>query len=81
MNQHNFMIETTPTLLPNGLKDLLPPEAEEEARIVNILMQSFAAFGHRRVKPPLVEFEESLLADGPGKALARSSSMAAVAPS
>lgn len=65
------MIETPPTLLPNGLKDLLPPEAEEEARIVNILMQSFAAFGHRRVKPPLVEFEESLLADGPGKALAR----------
>ncbi|HPF77902.1 MAG TPA: ATP phosphoribosyltransferase regulatory subunit [Alphaproteobacteria bacterium] len=65
------MSETHPALLPNGLKDLLPPEAEEEARIITCLMDSFSAFGYRRVKPPLVEFEESLLAPGPGKALAR----------
>ena len=60
-----------PALLPNGLKDLLPPEAEEEARIVTCLMDSFAAFGYRRVKPPMVEFEESLLAPGPGQSLSK----------
>lgn len=65
------MSETHPALLPNGLKDLLPPEAEEEARIITLLMNSFSQFGYRRVKPPLVEFEESLLAPGPGQALAR----------
>ena len=65
------MSETHPALLPNGLKDLLPPEAEAEARIINQLMQSFAQFGYRRVKPPLVEFEESLLAPGVGQTLSR----------
>lgn len=60
-----------PALLPNGLKDLLPPEAEEEARIITHLLAGFSAFGYGRVKPPLVEFEESLLAPGPGQALAR----------
>ena len=64
------MSETHPALLPNGLKDLLPPEAEQETSIINQLMQSFAKFGYRQVKPPLVEFEESLLS-GPGKALSR----------
>ncbi len=65
------MSETHPALLPNGLKDLLPPEAEEEARIITQLMNNFSTFGYGRVKPPLVEFEESLLAPGPGQALAR----------
>lgn len=65
------MSETHPALLPNGLKDLLPPEAEAEARIINTLMTCFSAFGFCRVKPPLVEFEESLLAPGPGQALSR----------
>lgn len=65
------MSETHPALLPNGLKDLLPPEAEAEARIINQLMTCFSKFGYARVKPPLVEFEESLLAPGPGQALAR----------
>lgn len=57
-------------LLPNGFVDLLPPEAEQEARAIAILMQNFAAFGYNRVKPPLVEFEDSLLAPGPGASLA-----------
>jgi ATP phosphoribosyltransferase regulatory subunit len=56
-------------LLPNGLNDLLPPEAEKEARVINLLMGEFSRFGYSRVKPPLVEFEETLLTDGPGKAL------------
>ncbi len=64
------MKQNHPSLLPNGLLDLLPPQAENEARTIDLFMQSFAAFGYRRVKPPLVEFEESLLGAGPGQSLA-----------
>ena len=35
-----------------------------------MLMREFAAFGYRQVKPPLVEFEDSLLTAGPGQAMA-----------
>ena len=50
-------------LLPAGLRDILPPEAEFEARVVERMMATLAAHGYERVKPPLVEFEESLLSD------------------
>jgi ATP phosphoribosyltransferase regulatory subunit len=56
-------------LLPAGLRDLLPPDAETEASAVEALMTVFAAHGYQRVKPPLLEFEESLLA-GSGAAVA-----------
>jgi ATP phosphoribosyltransferase regulatory subunit len=49
--------------------DLLPPEAEQEARLVEALMEGFARYGYERVKPPLLEFEEGLLA-GSGAAVA-----------
>jgi ATP phosphoribosyltransferase regulatory subunit len=58
-----------PALLPNGMRDLLPPEAETEARVVAELMATLAAHGYERVKPPLVEFEETLFA-GAGAAMA-----------
>jgi ATP phosphoribosyltransferase regulatory subunit len=58
-----------PALLPTGMHDLLPPEAEVEAEIVTQLMKTFAAHGYERVKPPLVEFEETLFA-GAGAAMA-----------
>ncbi|HVY18045.1 MAG TPA: ATP phosphoribosyltransferase regulatory subunit [Rhodopila sp.] len=58
-----------PALLPAGLRDLLPPEAETEAASVETLMTVFAAHGYQRVKPPLLEFEDSLLA-GSGAAVA-----------
>ena len=58
-----------PALLPAGLRDLLPPEAETEASAVEALMGVFAAHGYQRVKPPLLEFEDSLLA-GSGAAVA-----------
>ncbi len=48
-------------LLPAGLADLLPPDAAREARAIDIAIERFASFGYERVKPPLVEFEESLL--------------------
>jgi ATP phosphoribosyltransferase regulatory subunit len=48
-------------LLPTGLADILPPEAEFEARITEILMATFSQYGYDRVKPPLIEFEDILL--------------------
>ena len=51
-----------PALLPSGLRDLLPPEAETEAAAVASLMAVFALHGYQRVKPPLLEFEDGLLA-------------------
>lgn len=51
-----------PALLPVGLRDILPPEAELEARSVEAIMDCFAAHGYERVKPPLLEFEDSLFA-------------------
>lgn len=59
-------------LLPAGFADLLPPEAGFEAATVERLMAAFSAQGYVRVKPPLVEFEESLLG-GSGAAMARHS--------
>jgi ATP phosphoribosyltransferase regulatory subunit len=51
-----------PALLPAGLRDLLPPDAETEASAVEAVMDTFASHGYQRVKPPLMEFEDSLLA-------------------
>ncbi|HEY8873009.1 MAG TPA: ATP phosphoribosyltransferase regulatory subunit [Stellaceae bacterium] len=58
-----------PALLPAGFYDLLPPEAEIEAAVTGRLMGVLAAHGYERVKPPLVEFEETLLS-GAGAAMA-----------
>ncbi|MGC9269110.1 ATP phosphoribosyltransferase regulatory subunit [Acidiphilium sp.] len=58
-----------PALLPAGFTDLLPPDAEAEARLTEILTAHFGAHGYQRVKPPLVEFESTLLA-GSGAAVA-----------
>ena len=54
-------------LLPAGLHDLLPPDAEREASLVERAMGVFRGHGYERVKPPLVEFEDSLLS-GVGRA-------------
>ncbi len=53
-------------LLPNGLADTLPVEAAFEANTTACLLKAFDSYGYQRVKPPIVEFEESLL-DGPGQ--------------
>ncbi len=52
----------TRALLPEGLHDTLAPHAELENRTVGGLLACFAAQGYAQVAPPLVEFEESLLA-------------------
>ena len=58
-----------PALLPSGLRDVLPPEAELEARSVAAVMDCFAIHGYERVNPPLLEFEDSLFS-GSGAATA-----------
>lgn len=63
---------TEKALLPAGLQDILPPHAAHEADLVTRLMACFAAHGYERIKAPLIEFEESLLA-GNGAAMARDS--------
>ena len=55
-------------LLPTGLYDLLPPVAEREAEVTARLMAVLTSHGYERVKPPLVEFEETLLS-GAGAAM------------
>jgi ATP phosphoribosyltransferase regulatory subunit len=60
---------TRKALLPDGLRDVLPPDAAHEAAVAVRLVSAFAARGYRRVDPPLVEFEDSLL-DGVGQAMA-----------
>lgn len=61
---------TSKGLLPAGLSDLLSFEAEQSARAIEAVLTCFSQFGYQRVKPPLLEFEHTLLADGPGAALA-----------
>ena len=56
-------------LLPPGMNDLLPPDAAHEAATVESLIAAFAAQGYDRVKPPLLEFEETLLG-GAGASMA-----------
>ena len=60
-------------LLPAGLSDLMPEDASRESAAISSILSSFSALGYQRVKPPLVEFENTLLADGPGASLASNS--------
>ena len=62
-------IDSNKALLPSGVGDALPPDAAHEARVIERLIACFDAYGYDRVKPPLIEFEDSLLS-GPGRALA-----------
>ncbi len=56
------------SLLPNGLRDVLAPEAAHEARVLEDLLAHFHGYGYDRIEPPLVEFEDNLL-DGVGSAM------------
>jgi len=48
-------------LLPAGMTDVLAPDAAFEASVLGRLLAEFSGHGYERVKPPLIEFEESLL--------------------
>ncbi len=55
--------------MPAGMSDGLPPNAGFEAQVSEALMAGFSRRGYERVKPPLIEFEDSLLS-GNGAAMA-----------
>ena len=54
------MTTIPPGLLPEGLSDRLPPQAEASARLTRSVMDAVAAHGYERVMPPLAEFEDTL---------------------
>ena len=56
-------------LLPAGLSDILYPKAQVQAKKIENLLDVFSNYGYLRVKPPLAEYEETLLSDGPGTVL------------
>ncbi len=48
-------------LLPDGVDELLPPEAWSVELIRRQLLDLYASFGYQLVSPPLIEYLESLL--------------------
>ena len=55
------MLETDRWLLPEGIEELLPPEAARLERLHRRLLDLFDTWGYDLVIPPLVEYLESLL--------------------
>ncbi|HMO77354.1 MAG TPA: ATP phosphoribosyltransferase regulatory subunit [Sphingopyxis sp.] len=53
----------TPALLPEGLRDRLPAQAEAASRVTRALVDAMRAHGYGRVSPPLAEFRETLGGD------------------
>ena len=51
-----------PGLLPEGLRDRLPPQAEAASRLMHRVIVAIGRHGYERVSPPLAEFEEQLVA-------------------
>lgn len=47
-------------LLPEGLRDRLPPQADAAAAMLRAALDAIRAHGYERVAPPLAEYEESL---------------------
>ncbi|MEP5937223.1 MAG: ATP phosphoribosyltransferase regulatory subunit [Erythrobacter sp.] len=48
-------------LLPEGLEDRLPQSAETITRVMRVALDVLGSHGYDRVRPPLVEFEKSLV--------------------
>lgn len=53
-----------PNLLPKGFQDRLTEDISLESEVLNRLMNLFDQFGYERVKPPLLEYEDSFFANG-----------------
>jgi len=52
---------STPGLLPVGLRDRLPPQAEAASRLLHRVIVAIGRHGYERVSPPLAEFEDELV--------------------
>lgn len=50
------------SLLPEGFRDRLPPEADASAQLVRHVLDTAGSHGYERVSPPLAEFEDGLAA-------------------
>jgi ATP phosphoribosyltransferase regulatory subunit len=63
-------MSTTPpqALLPAGISDVLPPDAAVTVATIERILACFGGHGFERVEPPLIEFEDGLLA-GSGVAM------------
>ena len=55
MDKHNHW------LLPEGIEEVLPPEAERLDALCRAALDQFRAWGYERVMPPLLEYLETLL--------------------
>jgi ATP phosphoribosyltransferase regulatory subunit len=54
------MIDPAADLLPEGLEDRLPQSAAAAARIESAVLAALDAHGYDRVRPPLIEFMQSM---------------------
>src|SRR3546814_11770838 len=48
-----------PALLPEGLRDRLPQQAETASRVTRALVDAMLSHGYGRVAPPLAQFRET----------------------
>lgn len=48
-------------MLPDGIEEILPPEAREVERLRRHLLDLFSRWGYELVMPPMMEFTDSLL--------------------
>jgi len=48
-------------LLPEGIEEVLPPQAEALEMLCRSVLDQFSAWGYEQVMPPLIEYLESLL--------------------
>jgi len=55
------MSVTNRWLLPDGVDELLPPEASAAEQLRRTLLDRYASYGYELVSPPLIEYLESLL--------------------
>ncbi len=55
------MVDTDRWLLPEGIEELLPPEAERLEHVRRGLLDLFHTWGYRQVIPPFIEYLDSLL--------------------
>lgn len=51
----------SPGLLPEGLRDRLPPQAEAASRLMHRVIVAIGRNGYARVSPPLAEYEAELV--------------------
>ena len=56
-------------LLPAGFSDKLSSKVQKQNLIIDKILNYFSKYSYLRVSPPLIEFEETLLSEGPGVTL------------